>query len=357
MKNTTNTRIKSIDQELVTPKQIIDKYPASPEIIDLVIDTRKRIEDAMKATNDIDEKDKKDTFVVIVGPCSIHNTDSAIEYGEKLSHLIKKYEDKLTIVMRVYFEKPRTTVGWKGLINDPDLDQSFNINKGIDQARMLLIELHKLGVPAGTEYLDLIIPQYFNDLISWGAIGARTTESQCHRQLASGLSCPVGFKNGTGGNTQIAIDALQSARGQHTFLGSTLDGRLASFTTTGNPSTHVILRGGIEPNYDHTHVIKVTDELKKHNVTPRVMIDCSHANSHKDYTKQSVVLADICKQIKSNNSPLFGVMIESNLTEGKQKLTSNPKELQYGVSITDGCVGWEETESLLSDLYQAVKNQ
>ncbi len=294
-------------------------------------------------------------LLVVVGPCSIHDTKAAREYAERLKRVIPEFSCELLIAMRVYFEKPRTTVGWKGLINDPYLDQSYKINDGLRLARHLLLDLAEMGVPAGTEFLDMITPQYLAGLVSWGAIGARTTESQVHRQLVSGLSCPVGFKNATSGDVQIAIEAVLSAAHPHTFLGHTKSGQSAIFVTTGNPDCHVILRGGRKSvNYDAVSVAQVTAQLQEAGVNPRVMIDCSHANSNKDYTRQGAVCRDVARQIRHGNRNIMGVMLESNLVEGAQKLT-NSAALTYGQSITDACIGWEETQELLAELAAAVR--
>lgn len=295
-------------------------------------------------------------LLVVVGPCSIHDTKAAREYAAQLKPLIEELSDSLCIVMRVYFEKPRTTIGWKGLINDPHLDQTYKINDGLRIARHLLLDLAEMGVPAGTEFLDIISPQYFVDLVTWGAIGARTTESQVHRQLVSGLSCPVGFKNGTSGDVQIAIDAILSASHQHTFLGGTKNGQTAIFFTTGNPDCHVILRGGRKlVNYDAASVSAASQQLEKAGLPARVMIDCSHANSSKDYERQAVVASDIAGQIKGGDRRIIGVMIESNLVAGAQKLVKG-KPLVYGQSLTDACIGWPATVDVLRELAAAVRS-
>ncbi len=306
----------------------------------------------------IDILNKRDPrILVLVGPCSIHDTKAAREYGELLAAAIKQFSDDLRIVMRVYFEKPRTTIGWKGLINDPYLDQSFKINDGLRLARNLLLDLAEMGVPSGTEFLDMISPQYIAGLVAWGAIGARTTESQVHRQLISGVSCPVGFKNGTSGNVDIAIDALLSAAHSHTFLGHTKHGQSAIFVTRGNPDTHIILRGGRGlVNYTAEAVDHTSRKMREAGLDPRIMIDCSHANSNKDYKRQSIVCRDVAAQIAAGNRDIMGVMIESNLVAGAQKL-ENGNPLVYGQSITDACIDWEETLSLLGHLAQAVQTR
>jgi 3-deoxy-7-phosphoheptulonate synthase len=297
---------------------------------------------------------KDHRLLVIVGPCSIHDPIAAREYAGKLKDAISELKRDLHIVMRVYFEKPRTTIGWKGLINDPHLDESFKINDGLRFARHLLLDLAEMGVPAGTEYLDMITPQYMADLVTWGAIGARTTESQIHRELVSGLSCPVGFKNGTSGNVQIAIEAVQSAAHPHTFLGHSKHGQSAIFVTKGNPDCHIILRGGRKTvNYDAASVNEACALLEKGGLTPRVMIDCSHANSNKDHARQPAVCRDVATQVAAGDRRIVGVMLESNLVGGTQKLAKG-KPLTYGQSITDACIGWDETHKLLQELAGSV---
>ena len=294
-------------------------------------------------------------LLVVVGPCSIHDTKAAREYAARLKGAIAEFSRELLIVMRVYFEKPRTTVGWKGLINDPYLDQSYKINDGLRMARHLLLDLAEMGVPAGTEFLDMITPQYVAALVSWGAIGARTTESQVHRQLVSGLSCPVGFKNATSGDVQIAIEAVLSAAHPHTFLGHTKSGQSAIFVTTGNRECHVILRGGRKSvNYTADAVTQVASQLEQAGLPPRVMIDCSHANSNKDFKRQPLVCRDVAAQIRHGSRQIIGLMLESNLVAGAQKLAIG-STLVYGQSITDACIGWDETSELLADLASAVR--
>jgi 3-deoxy-7-phosphoheptulonate synthase len=296
-------------------------------------------------------------LLVVVGPCSIHDADAAREYSGLLKDAIAELSNDLQIVMRVYFEKPRTTIGWKGLLNDPHLDQSFQINDGLRTARRLLLDLAEMGVPGGTEFLDMISPQYVAGLVSWGAIGARTTESQVHRQLVSGLSCPVGFKNGTSGDAGIAIDAILSAAHSHTFLSHTKSGQSAIFATTGNPDCHVILRGGRQKvNYTPDAIAEVSAQLEKAQLPARVMIDCSHANSNKDYRRQVNVCHEVAEQIASGDNRVVGVMLESNLVEGAQKLIPG-QPLVYGQSITDACLGWEETLPLLRELAAAVRKR
>src|SRR5450432_148608 len=293
-------------------------------------------------------------LIVVVGPCSIHDTKAAREYAGLLKSAIAEFSSELRVVMRVYFEKPRTTVGWKGLINDPHLNESFKINDGLRLARHLLLDLAEMGVPAGTEFLDIISPQYFDDLVTWGAIGARTTESQVHRQLVSGLSCPVGFKNGTSGDIQIAIEAIESASHPHYFLGHTKQGQSAIFGTLGNPNCHIILRGGRKmENYTDESVAQTRAELERAGLSPRFMIDCSHANSNKDHTRQPIVCRDVAGQIARGSQGIVGVMLESNLIAGAQKLVPD-QPLTYGQSITDACIGWDETTALLRELADAV---
>ncbi len=300
-------------------------------------------------------KDKARRLLVVVGPCSIHDPKAAREYAGRLKAAMDELSKDLLIVMRVYFEKPRTTIGWKGLINDPHLDESFKINDGLRLARHLLLDLAEMGVPAGTEFLDMITPQYMSDLVTWGAIGARTTESQVHRELVSGLSCPVGFKNGTSGNVQIAIEAVQSAAHPHTFMGHTKLGQSAIFVTAGNPDCHVILRGGRRTvNYDAASVAEACALLEKGGLPPRVMVDCSHANSNKDHTRQPDVCRDVAGQLRRGDRRIIGVMLESNLVAGTQKLVKG-KPLVYGQSITDACLGWDETLPLLRELAAAVR--
>ncbi len=293
-------------------------------------------------------------LLVVVGPCSIHDTKAAREYATLLKPLMEDLAQSLCIVMRVYFEKPRTTIGWKGLINDPHLNRTYKINDGLRIARHLLLDLAEMGVPAGTEFLDIISPQYFVDLVTWGAIGARTTESQVHRQLVSGLSCPVGFKNGTSGDVQIAIDAILSASHEHTFLGGTKHGQTAIFATTGNPDCHVILRGGRKlTNYEAASVDAAARQLEKAGLPPRIMIDCSHANAGKDYARQALVAGDVAAQIAAGDRRILGVMIESNLVAGAQKFAPG-KPLVYGQSLTDACIGWPETVDMLRSLAHTV---
>ncbi len=346
MQQTKDLRITGT-KEIQSPEALMQELPLSEKAANLITDTRQQIYDVLDG--------KDDRLVVIIGPCSIHDTEAAHDYADRLKVLIEELRDDLIIIMRVYFEKPRTTVGWKGLINDPDLDGSFHINKGVRKARELLLSLAEKGVPAGHEYLDLISPQYISDLVCWGAIGARTTESQGHRELASGLSCPVGFKNGTDGGVQIAVDAMRAAQGSHHFISITLQGHSAIFTTSGNEYTHVILRGGSDrPNYDRVSVDGATAKLEAAGLNPRLMVDCSHANSQKQFHKQVEVCRDIIHQIKTGQDNIFGLMIESNLVEGRQDFEAGA-ELTYGQSITDACIGWDESEMLLRELAAGVR--
>lgn len=342
--NTDDTRIKEI-KELLPPIAHLYELPVSEKSSEIVHEARNEISDIIHG--------KDNRLVVIVGPCSIHDPQAAIEYASRLQPLRQRYADELAIVMRVYFEKPRTTVGWKGLINDPHLDGSYDINAGLRLARRLLLEINNMGMPASTEFLDMITPQYYADLISWGAIGARTTESQVHRELASGLSCPVGFKNGTDGNLKIAIDAIGAAIHPHHFLSVTKAGHSAIVATEGNPDCHIILRGGKEPNYSAEHVNNAVEQLNKAGFAGhRVMIDLSHANSRKDFSRQPEVAEDVAQQIEQGEQNIMGVMIESNIVEGRQD-----KPIVYGQSITDACIGWETTEKVLERLSQAIKKR
>ena len=335
-------------QELISPKDIISQLSPSKSGIDTIIDARLEIKDILE------KKSKK--FVIVVGPCSIHDVDAAKEYAVKLKKLKNSLSENSLIIMRAYFEKPRTVIGWKGLINDPDLDGSFKINKGIRVARQLLMDLSEMKIPCGHEFLDLVSPQYISDLISWGAIGARTTESQSHRELASGLSCPVGFKNGTDGSIQIAIDAMNAARNSHSFLSVTKEGKSAIFNTAGNNDCHIILRGGNKKaNYSSKDVSESTSTLESNGMKSNIMIDASHANSKKDYKNQSIVVDDVKQQISNGEKNIIGIMLESNLVEGNQKINSREK-LKYGQSITDSCIGWNETEEIILSLDETLKN-
>lgn len=344
MIKTDDVRIKAI-KELLPPVALLERFPATAEISETVAGSRQAISEILAG--------KDDRLLVVIGPCSIHEIDSAIEYAKRLAPLRKKYQDSLEIVMRVYFEKPRTTVGWKGLINDPEINGTFNINEGLRIGRKLLLEINALGLPAATEFLDMITPQYVGDLMTWGAIGARTTESQVHRELASGLSCPVGFKNGTDGTIKVAVDAIGAANASHHFLSVNKFGHSAIVETAGNQDCHLVLRGGNGPNYSAEHVAVVKEGLKKAKLTETLMIDFSHANSEKKFENQLKVCTDVCGQISGGDKAISGVMVESHLVEGRQDMVDG-KVATYGKSITDACIGWADTESLLAELSQAV---
>ena len=346
--NTDDLRICET-KDVVAPIQVHDEIPMTEVAAKTILEARAAIHNILTG--------KDDRLLVIVGPCSIHDPAAAVEYAGRLKALKDQLQDELQIVMRVYFEKPRTTVGWKGLINDPDLNSSFNINKGLRLARKVLLDVNNLGVPAATEYLDLITPQYVSDLISWGAIGARTTESQVHRELASGLSCPVGFKNATDGGVKIAIDAINAAMSPHHFLSLTKEGRSAIFSTRGNEDAHIILRGGNDrPNYDEVSVDQVGQSLEKAGLRPNIMIDFSHANCMKKYERQLLVGQDVGDQIAGGDTRIIGVMAESHLVEGRQDAES-ACDLVYGQSITDPCLGWDDTAVLLNRLAESVRQR
>jgi 3-deoxy-7-phosphoheptulonate synthase len=342
-----DVRIREI-KELAPPSHLLREFPCSEKIEELTYTTRQAIHRILHGGDD--------RLLVIIGPCSIHDPKAGLEYARRLVEARKEFEKDLVVVMRVYFEKPRTTVGWKGLINDPDLDGSYNINKGLRLARELLMEMNELGLPAGTEFLDMISPQYFADLVSWGAIGARTTESQVHRELASGLSCAVGFKNGTDGNVRIAVDALKAARTAHHFLSVTKGGHSAIVSTNGNDDCHIILRGGKHPNYDAGSVEAAARELAAAGLEQRLMIDCSHSNSQKMFQRQIDVAREIGRQVAGGEDRVIGVMIESHLKAGRQDLVPG-KVLVYGQSITDACIGWEESVPVLQNLADAVRKR
>ncbi|MBK7767607.1 MAG: 3-deoxy-7-phosphoheptulonate synthase AroG [Sulfuritalea sp.] len=342
---TDDVRIREI-KELSPPAQILREFPPTDAAAETTFQARQAVHRVLHGADD--------RLVVVAGPCSIHDNAAAMEYARKLHHEAARFADDLLILMRVYFEKPRTTVGWKGLINDPRMDGSFRINEGLRLARKLLWEVNELGLPAATEFLDTITPQYTADLISWGAIGARTTESQVHRELASGLSCPVGFKNGTDGNMRIAVDAIKAAASPHHFLSVTKAGHSAIVSTNGNEDSHVILRGGTAPNYQAVAVDAACAELGRAGVAARVMIDFSHANSSKQFKRQLEVARDVAAQLAAGDDRIFGVMIESHLKEGRQDLTPG-KPLEYGVSVTDACLGWDDTLVALDLLANAVK--
>jgi 3-deoxy-7-phosphoheptulonate synthase len=348
--STDDQRIKDITV-LPPPEHLIRFFPIQGSPVErLISDTRNTIRNIMQG--------KDERLLVIIGPCSIHDPQAALHYARRLKVLRDQYADTLEIVMRVYFEKPRTTVGWKGLINDPYLDESFRIDEGLRIARQLLIDINRIGLPAATEFLDVISPQYLGDLISWGAIGARTTESQVHRELASGLSAPIGFKNGTDGNIKIATDAIQAAAGGHHFLSVHKNGSVAIVQTMGNPDCHVILRGGKTPNYDAQSVADACNALVKADLPPVLMVDFSHANSSKQHEKQLDVARDVAAQIASGSSSVFGVMVESHIQPGAQKFTpgkDDPAALEYGRSITDACLGWDDSQECLDILSKAVE--
>jgi 3-deoxy-7-phosphoheptulonate synthase len=343
---TDDLRIEKL-RPLIPPAILIEELPITEESSRVVAESRLAVRDVMDG--------RDDRLMVVVGPCSIHDVKAALEYGQLLAEQIKKYKNELLIVMRVYFEKPRTTVGWKGLINDPDLDGSFSINKGLRLARGLLLDLLRMGVPCATEFLDTITPQFIADLVSWGAIGARTTESQVHRELASGLSMPVGFKNGTDGNVQIAVDAIRAASHPHHFLSVTKQGIHAIVATRGNDRCHVILRGGNKgPNYDREHIEEVARQLEQNRQPPRVMVDASHGNSSKDHRNQPKVCRNIAEQLASGETRIFGVMIESHIVEGRQDQKMG-QALTYGQSITDACISFQDTLPVFEDLAAAVR--
>jgi 3-deoxy-7-phosphoheptulonate synthase len=344
---TDDLRIREI-KELAPPDRVLGELGITDKAAKTVAETRQQIHRVLHGADD--------RLVVIMGPCSIHDVKAAKEYAGKLLDAKQTLARELVIAMRVYFEKPRTTVGWKGLINDPNLDGSFNINEGLRVARRLLLDLNESGMPVGCEFLDMITPQYIADLVAWGAIGARTTESQVHRELASGLSCPVGFKNGTDGNIKIAVDAIRAAQAPHHFLSVTKGGHSAIVSTTGNEDCHVILRGGKQPNYDAANVDAAAKGLAEAGIPARVMIDFSHGNSSKNPQKQIDVGSDVARQVAGGEARIFGIMMESHLKAGRQDLVPG-KSLQYGVSITDGCVSWEESRGVLDQLADAVRRR
>ncbi|MGN0858160.1 MAG: 3-deoxy-7-phosphoheptulonate synthase [Stenotrophomonas sp.] len=345
--HTDDLRINKMEP-LTPPAHLISLLPCDEPVSQTVSDARTALHRILHGSDD--------RLAVVIGPCSIHDTVAAMDYAKRLRPLREAYGDALEIIMRVYFEKPRTTVGWKGLINDPDLDGSFNINKGLRIARGLLRDINAMGLPAGVEFLDVISPQYIADLVAWGAIGARTTESQVHRELASGLSCPVGFKNGTGGDIKIAADAVGAASHPHHFLSVTKEGGTAIVSTAGNPDCHVILRGGKTPNFDAASVQATSQVLEKAGIAARLMIDASHANSSKKPENQPAVVADIAGQIAAGEQRIVGVMVESHLVAGRQDLIEG-QPLTYGQSITDGCIGWDDSVAVLDTLATAVRQR
>ncbi len=346
MNETQDVHIVKINP-LISPREMKEAYPMSEKATETVLEARNTIKRMLRG--------KEDRFLMIVGPCSIHDAGIAEEYAQRLAALQQKVKDRIVLVMRVYFEKPRTTVGWKGLINDPYLNDSTDIEHGITTARKILLNINDLGLPAATEFLDPIVPQYIAELVTWAAIGARTTESQTHREMSSGLSMPVGFKNSTEGNLQIAIDALHSSNYPHSFLGIDQEGKASIISTSGNVWGHIILRGGRSgPNYDRESVEQTKTSLEKAQIPPYVMIDCSHANSSKDFTKQETVLQSIIEQKQSGQDCIFGAMLESNIHEGKQNIPADLSELKYGVSVTDGCISWETTERIIQEAYKKL---
>ena len=342
---TDNTRIVE-KLEIVPPIDLLETLPITNNVSSLVYGTRNQISSILHG--------KDDRVLVVCGPCSIHDPESAREYAHKLKEQYDALSKNLLVVMRVYFEKPRTTVGWKGLINDPDLNESYDVNKGIHLARSLLLEFGNMGLPCGTEFLDLISPQYVADLISWGAIGARTAESQTHRELASGISCPIGIKNGTNGALKPAIDGIQAANHSHVFLSTTKEGNVSVFKTSGNADSHIILRGGKEPNFDNEAIQKTTSALTEADVNESIMVDASHGNSQKQFKKQIDVVKNLAMQISNGNNALRGLMLESHLVEGNQSISDN---LTYGQSITDACMSWDDTLSCLHTVSEAVQER
>jgi 3-deoxy-7-phosphoheptulonate synthase len=344
---TDDLRIRAI-KDVVAPETVIAEHPLTDAAAETTAMARQAVHNILHG--------KDDRLLVVIGPCSIHDPEAAMEYANRLKAVRDELTDDLLIIMRVYFEKPRTTVGWKGLINDPQLNGSFEINQGLSLARKLLVDINDMGIPAGTEYLDLITPQYVSDLISWGAIGARTTESQAHRELASGLSCPVGFKNGTNGNLNIAIDAVNAASQPHYFLSLTKAGKSAIFSTTGNDDCHIILRGGTQPNYDAESVEQASQEMQAAGLEPRLMIDFSHANSNKQHERQIAVGQNVAAQIAAGDTRIKGAMIESHLVGGRQNVVEG-EELLFGQSITDACIDWDSSLPLLRELAAAVRTR
>ncbi|MDU6925506.1 3-deoxy-7-phosphoheptulonate synthase [Franconibacter helveticus] len=347
MNKTDELRTARIDT-LVTPQELAQRYPVTPEMAEHVTGARRRIE---KILNGEDNR-----LLVVIGPCSIHDLSAAVEYAGRLKPLREKYQAQLEIVMRTYFEKPRTVVGWKGLISDPDLNGSYRVNHGIELARRLLVQINALGVPTATEFLDMVTGQYIADLISWGAIGARTTESQIHREMASALSCPVGFKNGTDGNTRIAVDAIRASRASHMFLSPDKHGRMTIYQTSGNPYGHIIMRGGKQPNYHETDIAAACATLREFNLPERLVVDFSHGNCQKQHRRQLEVCEEICRQLRAGSQGIAGVMVESFIEEGAQPVAAG-QPLVYGQSITDPCLGWEESEALLAMLAEAMQSR
>lgn len=344
MNKTDELRTARIDS-LVTPAELALRYPVSSSVAEHVTATRRRIE---KILNGDDKR-----LLVVIGPCSIHDIDAAMDYAARLQKMREKYASRLEIVMRTYFEKPRTVVGWKGLISDPDLNGSYRVNHGIEQARRLLLRVNELGVPTATEFLDMVVGQFIADVISWGAIGARTTESQIHREMASALSCPVGFKNGTDGNTRIAVDAIRAARASHMFLSPDKQGQMTIYQTSGNPYGHIIMRGGKTPNYQAEHINAACDALRQFDLPEHLVVDFSHGNCQKQHRRQLDVCDEVCQQIRSGSTAIAGIMAESFIKEGTQKIVAG-QQMVYGQSITDPCLSWEDSERLLEKLASAV---
>ncbi|WJD48322.1 3-deoxy-7-phosphoheptulonate synthase AroH [Enterobacter sp. PGRG2] len=347
MNKTDELRTARIDS-LVTPAELAQRYPVSASVAEHVTASRRRIEKILNGT------DRR--LLVIIGPCSIHDLDAAMDYARRLQALREKYQHRLEIVMRTYFEKPRTVVGWKGLISDPDLNGSYRVNHGIELARKLLLQVNELGVPTATEFLDMVTGQFIADLISWGAIGARTTESQIHREMASALSCPVGFKNGTDGNTLIAVDAIRASRASHMFLSPDKTGQMTIYQTSGNPYGHIIMRGGKQPNYRAEDLAKACDTLREFSLPEQLVVDFSHGNCQKQHRRQLEVCEDICQQIRAGSTAIAGIMAESFIEEGTQKIVAG-QPLVYGQSITDPCLGWDDSERLLEMLASAVDSR
>jgi 3-deoxy-7-phosphoheptulonate synthase len=349
MIKTNNLKITGITP-IIAPADLRQVFPLSAAHAEFVNKSRQSLKDILQ------RRDRR--LMVVVGPCSIHDTDAAVDYARRLAALARRVDDQLMLVMRVYFEKPRTTIGWKGLINDPDMNGSHLISKGLGIARGLLLRLTELEVPVANEMLDPITPEYVADMISWGAIGARTTESQTHREMSSGLSFPVGFKNGTDGNLQIAMDAMKAAQHPHSFLGINREGRTSIIQTAGNPDVHIVLRGGSRKvNYHPEDIAHTEDSLQKNGLFPTIMVDCSHGNSNKDYQKQPEVLESVVQQVLGGNSSISGVMIESNIEAGSQKIAADLSHLKYGVSITDACIDWATTERILLDAHKRLRTK
>ena len=339
--------VNVISQDVLpTPKQIREELPVSAAAEKTIIEGRNTIQQIL------DRRDNR--IFVVTGPCSIHDEEAALDYANRLKALADKVSDRIVIVMRVYFEKPRTALGWKGYINDPYMDDSFAVDEGLRRGRRLLLKINEIGLPTGTEALDPISPQFYHDLIAWTAIGARTTESQTHREMASGLSTPVGFKNATDGNLKVAVNAMHSASSPHSFLGINQDGQCTIVRTKGNRYSHVVLRGGAKPNYDSVSVALCEEELTKAGLPDNIVIDCSHGNSSKKPELQPLVARDVVNQIDEGNKSIMGIMLESHLKAGNQKLTADPSKLEYGISITDACIDWETTETLILDMYEKL---